>query len=274
MMRSSISTPAANVFDHPLTPTNFSFVFLGAPRDMAGHPHPPLNAYMLAGIWAARGHVAPRFFHAAYMIFPLAIAWAAYFIAARYTSQPLWAAMIVSASPVVMVHANSLDCDTPAMAFLLSGAAFFLARRFLPAGILFTLAGFTALQSFAVIAILLLDYPLRGERPPRAAWTAVIAPFAALGIWQASQALLIGRLPVEELAQNMAFPAFATLSGKFHSALVLMEDLGVLVVFAPMRAKLRQWIPAALLAIPTFWMAREYPPTGTPDVVCVCDARC
>ena len=49
--------------------------------------------------------------------------------------------MLVAAAPAVQVPGNSLDTDTPALAFLLAGAAFFLARRFWPAAILFTLAG-------------------------------------------------------------------------------------------------------------------------------------
>ena len=49
-----------------------------------------------------------------------------YSIAQRYTKKPLWVALLVSAAPLVQVHANSLDTDTPALAFLLSGAAFFV----------------------------------------------------------------------------------------------------------------------------------------------------
>ena len=39
--------------------------------DMIGHPHPPLNAYLLAVLWAACGHVSMFLFHAAYLVFPL-----------------------------------------------------------------------------------------------------------------------------------------------------------------------------------------------------------
>src|SRR5580658_224485 len=167
---------AANVFDHPLTPLNFTYIFQGMRVDMAGHPHPPLVAYLLAGLWSLRGLATPRFFHAAFLIFPLTIAWAAYFIAehflgdadTRAMSAPLWVGLLVSAAPAVQVAANSVETDTPALAFLLAGAAFFLARRWILAGILFALAGCTALQTLPVIVILLAGYRLRREKTPRA----------------------------------------------------------------------------------------------------------
>jgi hypothetical protein len=249
---------AANVFDHPATPLNFTYVFMGLRVDMIGHPHLPLNAYMLAALWAARGQVSIRLFHAVYLVFPLTIAWAAYFIAARYTKHPMWVAMLVAAAPVVQVPGNSIETDTPALAFLLAGAAFFLARRFLPAAILFTLAGFTALQTLPVVAILLADYWLRRERPPVAAWAAAATPFLAVGAWQVGQFLMIGRLPAAKLAGYAAFPAFSTLQAKRNSVIVLVEHLGAMVVFAPFRARLRQWIPALLLAVPSLLLSRDY----------------
>jgi hypothetical protein len=255
---------AANVFDHPLTPLNFTYIVQGLRVDMAGHPHPPLVAYLLAALWSLRGLATPRFFHAAFLIFPLTIAWAAYFIAEHFLgsndtkgmSAPLWVALLVSAAPAVQVAANSVETDTPALAFLLAGAAFFLARRWIPAGILFTLAGCTALQTLPVIVILMAGYVLRKERPARTAIPAIFAaaaPFVALGIWQLSQWILIGRLPAAKLAGYMMYAPFSTWQAKLGSALALLGHLGATIVVAPFRLTWRKYFYPWMLLIPWAW---------------------
>ncbi len=273
---------AANVFDHPLTPLNFTYIFQGMRLDVAGHPHPPLVAYLLAALWSLRGLATPRFLHAAFLIFPLTISWAAYFIAGHFLenettakksmSAPLWVALLVSAAPAVQVAANSVETDTPALAFLLAGAAFFLARRWIPAGVLFALAGFTALQTLPVMVILLVGYVLRRDRTSRTAilaanqrrlrWmapsAAVAAPFVVLGAWQLLQWMLIGRLPAAKLAGYMMFPAFSTLPAKLGSALVLLGHLGATVVVAPFRLTWRKYLYPWLLLIPWAWPP-DYP---------------
>jgi hypothetical protein len=54
---------AGHVLRQPLTPLNFQYVFLGRLMDATGHPHPPLNAYILALAWILRGHFSAPFFH-------------------------------------------------------------------------------------------------------------------------------------------------------------------------------------------------------------------
>jgi hypothetical protein len=260
---------AANVFDHPLTPLNFTYIFQGMRVDMAGHPHPPLVAYLLAALWSLRGLATPRFFHAAFLIFPLTIAWATYFIAEHFLgdadtrgmSAPLWVGLLVSAAPAVQVAANSVETDTPALAFLLAGAAFFLTRRWLLAGILFTLAGCTALQTLPVIAILTAGYVLRRDKPARVAVPAIVAaaaPFVALGLWQLSQYALIGRWPAAILAGYTRFAPFATWQAKLGSAVALLGHLGINIVVTPFRLTWRKFLYPWLLLIPWAW-PRDYP---------------
>ena len=55
---------ARHVLQQPLRPLNFQYVFLGHLVNAAGHPHPPLNAYLLALAWILRGHFSVVFFHA------------------------------------------------------------------------------------------------------------------------------------------------------------------------------------------------------------------
>ncbi|MFZ0936881.1 MAG: hypothetical protein WA015_21355, partial [Bryobacteraceae bacterium] len=142
---------AAHVLKQPLTPLNFQFVFTGRMVDAAGHPHPPLNAYILAVAWLLRGHFSIFFFHCFYLLFTLAISFAAYALAARFTSQPLWGALLIAASPIVQVNTNTLaGPEAPALALLLIGAAAFFGSWFWIAGIALALAGLTELQALAL----------------------------------------------------------------------------------------------------------------------------
>lgn len=232
---------AQQVFRQPLTPLNFSYVFQGRMVDAAGHPHPPLNAYLLALIWMLRGHFSMVFFHACYLLFALGISFGAYALAARFTPQPLWAALLVAASPLVQVNANTLALpEAPGLALLLIGAAAFLWRRFWIAGIALTLAGMNELQALALPPILLLEYAVRRERPPAAAWFALAAPFVGLAAWQGLQWSLTGRLPGSVMLGYAESPALSRLSVKASSALALVEHLGLLVTLVPLALR-RLW---------------------------------
>ena len=242
---------AKQVLERPLTPLNFQYVFQGRQVDMAGHPHPPLNAYILALLWVLWGGFSPLFFHGAYLLFALTISFAAYALAARFTTQPLWAALLVASSPLVQVNSNTLAIpEGPTLAFLLLGAALYLRERFLAGGIFLALAGFTALQALALPPILLLSYTWRRVRPPRAAWAAAAAPFLVLGVWQALQFALIHRLPFAVLLGYMTGPTFGKLSLKGANALALLQHLGVLVTLLPL-SRLRPvlLVPGLLAAV-------------------------
>jgi hypothetical protein len=244
---------AAHVLQQPLTPLNFEFVFQGKMVDAAGHPHPPLNAYILAVAWLLRGHFSVLFFHCFYLLFTLGISFAAYALAARFTSRPLWGALLIAASPIVQVNTNTLASpEAPALALLLIGAAAFLGRWFWLAGIALALAGLTELQALALPPILLLSYFVKREGaaaasgpgvpgpygwiriPPLAAWCALAAPYLALGGWQALQWALTGRLPFVVLAGYASNPNLSRIGVKASSALALLEHLGVLVTLVPL----------------------------------------
>ncbi len=253
---------ASQALHHPLTPLDFRYVFQGHEVDMAGHPHPPLNAYTLGVVWRLAGGIRPFAFHCAYLLFALIISFSTYALAGRFTSRPLWAAMLVASAPVVQVAANTLESDAPALAFLLAGAALFLARRFAGAAVFLVLAGFSGLQTLVVAPILLLDYVARRERPPRAAWMAAAAPFVWLIAWQVLQLALTQRLPAAVLAGYLTSPAaFGRLSFKLASIVALVGHLGVLVVFLPLAWRFRL-LPTAYCLLPSLLAAalvRGYP---------------
>ena len=248
---------ARHVLQQPLTPLNFQYVFLGHLVDATGHPHPPLNAYLLALAWIVRGHFSVLFFHLFYLLFALGISFAAYGLAVRFTSQPLWCALLVAASPLVQVNTNTLaGPEAPALAFLLAGAAAFLARRFWMAGIALTLSGLTALQALALSPILLLEYVVKRERPSRAAWLALAGPYLAVGAWQALQWGLTHRLPGAVLLAYAQHSDFSRIGLKAASALALLQHLGALVIVVPL-ARRRLW--GIALGLPACLLVHGYP---------------
>jgi len=266
---------AAHVLQQPLTPLNFQFVFQGHMVDAAGHPHPPLNAYILAGAWLLRGRFSVFFFHCFYLLFTLGISFAAYALAARFTSRPLWGALLVAASPIVQVNTNTLASpETPALALLLIGSAAFFGRWFWLAGIALALAGLTELQALALPPILLLSYFAERQSaaaasgpgvpgpygwiriPPAGAWCALAAPFLALGGWQALQWALTGRLPFVVLAGYASNPNLSRIGVKAASALALLAHLGVLVTLVPLAWRRLWGLAPGLLA---GFLVTDYP---------------
>src|SRR6266478_5948899 len=62
---------ASHALVDPLHPARTMYVFRGEPVDLRGHSHPPLNAWILAGLIAVVGGVREIPFHAAYIVFSL-----------------------------------------------------------------------------------------------------------------------------------------------------------------------------------------------------------
>jgi len=246
-----------HILSQPLTPLNFQYVFQGHMVDASGHPHPPLNGYLLALAWILRGRFSVPFFHAFYFLFALAISFAAYALAAHFTTRPLWGALLVAASPLVQVNTNTLaGPESPALAFLLIGAAAFFWRRFWISGIALTLAGLTELQALALPPILLLEYVGRRKRPPRGAWLALGAPYFALAGWQGLQWSLTHRLPGAVLLGYAQSPRFSRLALKGASALALLQHLGVLVTLVPLAWRRLWGVAPGLLAC---LLVHDYP---------------
>jgi len=58
----------------PLHPNHARYPFLGQVVDMRGHPHPPLNTWVLALLLALMGDVYEVPYHAVYIVFSLVAA--------------------------------------------------------------------------------------------------------------------------------------------------------------------------------------------------------
>src|ERR1039458_9722981 len=67
---------ASHALIDPLHPDNSTYVFRGVAVDQRGLSHPPMDAWILAGLLAVFGDVKEVPFHAAYILFSLLAAWA------------------------------------------------------------------------------------------------------------------------------------------------------------------------------------------------------
>ena len=113
----------------PLHPNDVRYVFLGDEVDLRGHPHPPLDAWVLAALLRVFGDVREVPFHLVFAGFSLVAAWAMRSLARRFSPHPLWATLTFLAVPVFVVNGNSLEADLPFLAFWLASVALFVGGR-------------------------------------------------------------------------------------------------------------------------------------------------
>src|SRR6478672_3672681 len=90
---------AAHALIDPFHPSDVKDVFLGDNVDLRGHSHPPLDAWVLAGLLAVFGDVREVPFHAAYIAFSLIAVLAMWSLARRFSPHPVWAALLLIAVP-------------------------------------------------------------------------------------------------------------------------------------------------------------------------------
>lgn len=248
---------ARNVAVDPLHPMHMGYTFQGARVSMAGHPHPPLNAYVLAALLHLFGDVRPRAFHAAYMLFSVVAAVAAYMLARRFTTRPLLAAMLFVSVPAFVVNGNSLEADLPFLALWMAGIAlYFDGRHRLAAGAL-GLAGLAAYQA-VFAAPILAHHAWYGRRRSRSAWLAVLAAPVTLAAWQIFQRLSSGEAPAGVLAGYFKTYGLLALEKKAHSALALLGHLGwtVFPLAVPRSAAALAGVAAALVPSGYAWWQR------------------
>lgn len=218
----------------PFHPNHAQYVFLGQVVDMRGHPHPPLNVWVLGGLLAVIGDIREVPFHAAYMGFSLLAALAMWSLARRFAPErALGATLLFLATPAFVVNGNSFESDVPLLAFWLAGIAAFIRALdrscvgwLALAALALAAAGLAAYQ--AVVAIPILWFYLWLKRPRwTAAWIASLSPALILAAWHLFEHVSTGALPARVLAGHM--DAFQTLQAKLRSAAALTSHLGWIV---------------------------------------------
>ena len=242
-------TEAAHALIEPLHPAHVSYVFLGDTVDLRGHSHPPLNAWVLAGLLAVFGAAREVPFHAAYIVFSLVAAWAMWSLARRFSPQPLWAALLFVAVPVFVVNGNSFESDLPFLALWMAAVALYCGGRLFWAALAMALAAMAAYQAVFLVPILAVHAWLFHRRE-RAWWLVLLVPPLTIAAWQVFERLATGAMPAGVLAGYFGSYGFQALQHKLRNAAALSVHSWFLVFPA--------LVPGAFLAA---WRKRREPET-------------
>ncbi|HYO80233.1 MAG TPA: hypothetical protein VES20_02435, partial [Bryobacteraceae bacterium] len=219
---------AQHALINPAHPGHARYVYHGEVVDMRGHPHPPLNSWVLALLIRAVGDVRELPFHAAYAVFSMIAALSMYFIAAKLSPHPLLATLLFIATPAFVVNGNSLESDVPFLAWWMAGFAAFISGRFIIAGVALSLAAMTAYQAIVATPILWVYCWLHARRS-RAAWAVACTPVIVVGAYQLYERLTGGTLPAAVLAGYFSSYGLQQLSNKLRNAAALTAHTGWMV---------------------------------------------
>jgi hypothetical protein len=204
----------------PWHPAHTTYVFQGVPVDLRGHPHPPLNAWVLAALLAVFGDVKEIPFHAAYIVFSMIAAAAMWSLAQRFAPRPLWATLLFLAVPAFVVNGNSLEADLPFLAFWMAAIALFCAGRLWLSVVAMGLAALAAYQAVFLTPILGV-YVWLYHRTDRKRWAAIVTPVFVIAAWQVFERLSTGALPAAVLTGYFATYGLQTLTVKVRNAAAL-----------------------------------------------------
>lgn len=240
----------------PAHPLHTHYAFLGEIVDMRGHPHGPLNSWILGALVAVFGEVREVPFHAVYIVFSLAAALAMLSLARRFApDKAMGATVLFCVFPAFVVNGTSFEADLPFLAFWLLSIACFLRAidtrsmaYLLAASTAGALASLDAYQAVMLTPILGL-YLWLHDRKWLAAWVAVLAAPLTIVLWQASEWSTSGVLPMAVLVGYMKSGSLQSASNKWASAVTLTGHLLWLVLPAlafkallPRKDFLRSWI--------------------------------
>jgi len=228
----------------PLHPHHAHYAFDGEMRDMRGHPHPPLNTWILAGLLATFGDIYEPWFHAVYTLFSLIAVTAVWWMARRFRAPPTLTPLLVAVMPAFVISGSSLEADLPLLAFLLCGMAFFIrgGRWMMASAVALALASMTGYQALLIAPILALYLWFNGNRRWRD-WLVAAVPVLTIAGWQGYERITSGRLPLAVLHGYTSQYGFEGLEAKVRSGLALIVHAG--------------WIVFPLLAVVAFFPRRR-----------------
>lgn len=233
----------------PLHPHHARYVFLGDVISMRGHPHPPGNAWVLAGLLALWGGIYEVRFHAAYIAFSLLAAWGTWRLARRFVPErALQATLLFCAVPAFVVNGTSLEADLPFLAFWMASIALFVERRLILAAAALACCALMAYQSVVVIPILAL-YLWWRRRSDLASWLLLLVPVAVLAAYQLMERMAAGAMPAAVLAGHFEAYQLQTLTMKLKNAVALtghlvmmLSPLGFAGLILAFRRRVEPWL--------------------------------
>ena len=257
----------------PLHPNHTSYPFMGDMVDMRGHPHPPLNSWILGILLWAVGDVREIWFHLAYIAFSLIASLSMLSLAQRFSSRPMLATVLFCAVPAFVINGNSLEADLPFLAFWMLAIALFIKGVDQGSGWMLGIscvsAGLAALGAYQGIFLtpILAAYLMAGNVRRVSAWVATLAAPFVLGGWQLWERSSSGALPAAQLAGYLSSYGLESFKNKERGAAALVVHLGwmvfplILITLMP-RAGRWRWVLAAAAGAgavvydpnPLFWV--------------------
>jgi hypothetical protein len=256
----------------PLHPASARYIFQGDLVDMRGHPHPPLDSWLLAIPLALLGDIREVPFHFFYIAWSLIAALSMLSLARRFCDRPLWATLLFIAVPAFVVNGTSFEADLPFLAFWMLAIAMFVkgveesSRWPLAISVISSmLAAMAAYQAILLVPIL-AAFLWRKQSKYMLAWLTILAAPAAIAGWQIFEWSTRGALPIAMLAGYMKTYSLQSGSNKLHSAAALIAHAGwilsPLIVFFWQGPRWR-WIVAGVAAAgaaiydpnPLFWIS-------------------
>lgn len=256
----------------PFHPLNVTIAWQGGVADMRGHPHGPMNSWILGTLLAVFGDVEEVPFHAAYALFSVIAALAMFSIARRFCDKPLWATLLFLVVPPFVVNGTSFESDLPFLAFWLAAIALFLrALETKSVALLLAVALFSAvaaLQAYqaVLLAPILAVYLWQNKRDWMPAWAVLLSAPLAIVLWQLWEWQTSGQLPASILIGYMQSGSLQSTGNKLANAAALIAHaawiVGPILVLriAPLGSRW-QWAVAVATAMgaafietnPLFW---------------------
>jgi 4-amino-4-deoxy-L-arabinose transferase-like glycosyltransferase len=241
---------ARQIMHHPLDPFGFKVNwFLDAVPMARETKNPPLASYYIAAAASLVGW-SERALHLAFLLPALASVLGTYRLAQRFTKSPLLAAIATLLSPVFLVCASSVMCDTMMLALWLWAIIFWI-EGFEPqrpqylaiSVLLITLCALTKYFGAALI-LLLAAYSLARQRRLGSWALYLLLPIAVLAGYQHWTKAVYGLRMISEAAHMSAGVRHARQSSELATTLVDLSFVGGLT------------LPALTLA-PILWARRK-----------------
>jgi hypothetical protein len=153
----------ARVRQHdPTALTIHDYTFFGQENEIFLDTHPPFISSYLAVLISVAGTESEMALHLGFLIFPVIASVSMYFLARRYTRYAMLAAMLLMATPGMMVMSQGLMSDVPAVSLWLAAVTLYvygLQRQSLGlmalCALVITTGVFTSYQVLSVLPLLL-----------------------------------------------------------------------------------------------------------------------
>jgi 4-amino-4-deoxy-L-arabinose transferase-like glycosyltransferase len=186
---------ARQIRSRPLDFYGFAINWYGAARPMSEvMKNPPLDSYFIAAVAAIAGE-SETALHLAFLLPAVAAVLGTYSLARRFCARPAAAALVTLGTPVFLVSATNVMCDTMLLAFWVWAVELWVggietgrARALVAASLLAALAALTKYFGVALLPLLLVYGTVRRRRlgPWALPLLLIVGVLAAYQVWTLS----------------------------------------------------------------------------------------